>query len=493
MSEIGRLTKQLDDDVSKADVFVNGDEKAEYSALDGAKVPSIRKFLSGMANGVKGYQTLKDLNKVTGAFEGQLSQVMNDGKASGYYLWDGSKWIKSDLDYVDWAEVGRVDGELDTVRRQYVKKSDTLIDGVMVTITDELGNRTWLEANDNNGGITGHAKNLIEKGLGVQFANIPSAGLSMALVDASGVAYDLSFNDFGEFSDLAIRGLRRRLSCAVSRMGVFGSSTFEYMHASFLENFKGTNAENIFLGGDSGAVIESIAARLGASNPAISFPDGEISPHGTAVNANWRIDSKMKAFNVVLDNGVRGVVSYQPEHGGYEFIAPEESENIPTGDFLFSVIPDSVGYLEDLVLINAGKNNLTSSDVEINGSLHVFDYTEKMVDFVKSKGGFFLVVGNFINTNQSAFASAPRILDCNAMLKNRFGKYYFDAMSYICSDQIWIDIGKQPTDDDLEKQAKGELAVGLSRDAAHLSVPATNAVCAKIKEKLILLNYITEY
>lgn len=91
-NEIDRFIK----DTGRANTFVNGDEQTSYLTDAGIEVPSIRNFLAGLADGIKGYATLAELNNVQGAFVGQLAKVTNDGKNSGTYRWDGSAWIMSD-------------------------------------------------------------------------------------------------------------------------------------------------------------------------------------------------------------------------------------------------------------------------------------------------------------------------------------------------------------------------------------------------------------
>ncbi|PWD85793.1 hypothetical protein [Ignatzschineria cameli] len=119
MSRILKATNQLEDDVNKANIFVHGDEDATYTAKDGTKVRSIRNLQKEADINVKkaqeearraeaaadraevgampAYINHSELPK--SAVNGAMAQVTNDidPNKNGYYVWDGEKWIYSDI------------------------------------------------------------------------------------------------------------------------------------------------------------------------------------------------------------------------------------------------------------------------------------------------------------------------------------------------------------------------------------------------------------
>lgn len=377
--------------------------------------------------------------------------------------------------------------------QRYAQKITSPDDDVAWGVVDELGNRTWIEVSEDDGGPTSGAINHIQRGLGFKVIN-NNGHIFLAITDISGVVTDLAIDENGQLCDFVIESIANRIiDMKPTKVAVFGSSTFADMHPHFIKQFSELGISDVFLGGDSGAIIDSISARLGAGNPEITIPSGVIiSGIKNIVLTSWFVDPGMFSWVASLSNGVKGAVSYDSEGKNYLFTPSNINVDVDVGDESFSVIPESFCYQSGIVLINAGKNNLTNANDEINGAKYVFDETILMTDQVNNAGGKFIVMGNFINTGQSGFASAQRILDLNKMLKNKYGLFYFDVQEYLTGNEVWADTGLTPTYEDLDQQGKGELCVSLARNAGHMNSVASSAVCSKLIKRLLILNMIKD-
>lgn len=519
MSEIGRLTQKLDDDVAKADVWVNGGKNDSYRTTSGEVVPSIQHFNSiaavsseeavSAAQRAEAAATAAQVSSgifptasagLSATTNGQFFSVPSPDKNGYVILYQNNGGAAVAIKEYPSAEAvndvrGYVDDTSDRDRLgssiRYAQKVTSHDDEVIWGVIDELGNRTWIEASGEDGGPTSGAMNHIQRRLGLRVIEGRNDVL-FAFTDTSGVVTDLALNSDGAFCDFVVESIGHRISeLRVNRVAVFGSSTFAEMHPHFTKQLSDIGINDVFLGGDSGALIDSIAARLGSGNPVVEFPSGSILANTkNTVSASWLVDSGMFSWRLLLSNGVDGVLSYDATNKNYQFYASNIDNDIDVGSVNFNVTPESARYNDGVVLINAGKNNLTNSNDEINSSRYVFDKTILMTDQIDSSSGKFIVMGNFINTGQSGLASAQRIIDLNKMLKQRYGLLYFDVQEYLTSSEIWLDTGISPTSEDINQQASGELCSSLARNSGHMNSEASAAVCSKLIDRLLTLKMI---
>lgn len=523
MSDIGKNTRDFQENVERADKWVNGDKNTFYEAKGGEKVPSIknlneraqvniddaRKYAVEAENEANRSSSEADRAE-SAATAAQIGAELYPNVSTGLSSVAEKKYfnvVATDDNFVDLYQ--KVDGKAvfiksypsseyvvsrdKAVRRdismRYARINNADIEDVLFAVTDELGNRTWIEANSEDGGMTDLSQLYLENKIGVNFKYFKKSDLNLlvAVTDDSGVVTDLCVDNNGNFPDFVIKNIASRIGVGFEYgMAVFGSSTFQEMHPSFLSVFEDTNVSNVFLGGDSGARIDSISARIGALSPSAIFSTN-IVEGGSKFTANWENDPAMMNWKATLSNGAKGIISY--ENASY-FFNPENITNelIIDSEDDYNIVPDDV-LNQSVFVINAGKNNLTNSNASINSAEYVFNRTVEITDFLTKKDKLFIVLGHFVNTNQGVDAS-KRVNDANALLKSKYGLLYFDLGAYLCSDEVWIDTEITPTSEDIQYQEKGQLAPSLSRNSGHMNQTTSRAACVKIKEQLLNLEYV---
>lgn len=517
MSKIVNLTNQLEDDVEKANIFVHGDENATYPTKDGARVRSIRNLQKEAKININD----AEVAAANAEKEAKRSEAAAAAAQIGANLYPNIKiGLSATKDGEFFNVVSKEDdnfvvlmqnsnGEGLEVKRypsadfvlnqneqmkqssitQFALKNNLPIQGVLWAVVDALNNRTWLEISDDDGGMTDLSQYFLEKKLGFKFLAKSSEKFSFSLTDKTGVATDLTLDENGMLADFVIEGIRERIYKKSVGLAVFGSSTFQEMHPYFSDVFEDTDVESFFLGGDSGAVVESIAARMGCNDPQISFSDESIVTKENIAVASWYKDKGMREWSCTLSNGVKGSLKYIAPNYVFipkNIIAPLAVEK----NGFYKVWPTDV-LDKDIFVINVGKNNIMKSYEDTNNPEYIFNETKKITDFLTSKNKKFVVLGHFVNRDQPS-DSASRVLMTNNYLQKEYGFLYFDLQNYLCSEEVWVDTAVIPTADDIAYQKKGELAVSLSRNEGHMNPNTSQAVCAKIKEHLINLEYISE-
>lgn len=249
-----------------------------------------------------------------------------------------------------------------------------------------------------------------------------------------------------------------------------GSSTIYWGHTwGILQDLFAT-VPNQLLEGKGGEIIEQTSARMGANVLRIKFTGGEIPASGTVpieTNLPAYKQSSLKPFNgTVL--GATGTVSYSTSLNSYAFTRTDTASN-PTPTTVFhDFIPNfDEKYLQGYLVINVGKNNITNS---ADTAQYIFDKTVEMVNHMQPVFKRVLVMGNFVDNNMAVGGSEmQRVLECNALLKDKYGDLYIDSQSYLMSDQVWADTGITKTAADATAQSEGRLAISLGMDAMHMS------------------------
>lgn len=270
----------------------------------------------------------------------------------------------------------------------------------------------------------------------------------------------------------------------------FGSSSFYYMSAkikTMIESFNATYISDAI----GGQILETMQAHQGSNPISIVFNDGvtALNNVASAVTVTQKDDFgsliAKGSFTVTLSNGLKGTLNLDAN----TFTASNATEIYNVGSLSFDVDFGYFDYAQTAYhIFNIGKNNITMGSYTAQ---QVIDETNKMIDFIKNKGNQnFIVGGHFVDRGMTA-AKKQVVLDVNAALKAKHGLKYFDMQDYLMSSQIWTDLNITPTQDDLDKQAAGELAVSLSRDAQHLSADVDVLIVERLKQKLLNLGYLS--
>lgn len=269
----------------------------------------------------------------------------------------------------------------------------------------------------------------------------------------------------------------------------YGSSSFSYMSAkikTMIESFNATYVSDAI----SGQILETMQAHQGSNPVSITFNDGvtALNNVASAVTVTQKDDlgslTANGSFIVTLSNGLKGRLDLNAN----TFTASSATEIYNVGNLSFDVDFGYSDYTQSAYhIFNIGKNNIAVGSYT---SQQVLDETNRMIDFIKNKGNQnFIVGGHFVDRGMTV-AKKQVVLDVNAALKAKYGMKYFDMQDYLMSAQIWTDLNITPTQDDLDKQAVGELAVSLSRDSKHMSADVDTLIVDRLKQKLLSLGYL---
>lgn len=393
------------------------------------------------------------------------------------------------------------------------ERMDTLVVGhvqdyepLLVSITDAEDARTWLEANDVDGGPSAHSRALIEGGVlgGATVESAPVAGVSIAMTDAEGGRTWLEANTTnGGPTDHAVRLIESRLGGAgyhqplasdrhihpvtgdmvptytnMARIAGWGSSSMKQAEGPLSVMSNGFGATYVD-GGKYSEKIENITSRLGSHPALLTVSGGRIPNSGTVRvdSSNVPFGNQMLAFSGYVEDlrgkKIRGSLSWNAV-GGWAVFTRESSGAVA------DIAPDSP-FIPDLgnlhrnavTLLWMGKNN----DTESNAVSKVVSYTDEAVEWLSPVSKRVLVLGHFINTNTSAISEVrDRLNAINAAHAKRYGDQFVDVQAYLSSPKLWADTGITPTQADLNAQSLGNKPESVSADNGHLNSAGHNAV-----------------
>ncbi|GGZ83362.1 hypothetical protein GCM10007161_13600 [Ignatzschineria indica] len=493
MSRILRATDQLEDDVSKANIFVHGDEDATYTAKDGTKVRSIRNLqkeadinIGAAEQAAKEAKSEADKAReltqgsqvssgIYASIEEGLSKtenkdvflVLRDGGIDSYQNNSGiAVLLEKDV-----TSISKV-LELSKSQKHTQKTYDNEYDNEsLFKVIDAEGRRTWLEV-DKEGLPSKTAIKGIAKRQGVSHEELPDqSDLMFAIVSKEGVVTHLALDENGRFPDFVIRDIASRIGVKKYRndIGFVGSSSVWLMHNLIKKYFEG---HELALLGDSGARFDSIAVRAGF--PAtIKFLSDEIKQGVNSITTSWEIDRGMDMFSVTLDNGLTGDILFSNDK--YIFRSNKDSPILMNSEINFVT---DIG-LFDFVFINSGKNNLGS---QLGVGEDIFHKTLALVKFYESQDIDYVVLDHFVNQGSSE-AIKSNVLECNKLLKRRFGDKFMSIFDMIQSDEMWEFTGLNKTEEDLVALNNDELPPSFQMNKSHLNETANNYIVFKMLEK----------
>lgn len=265
-----------------------------------------------------------------------------------------------------------------------------------------------------------------------------------------------------------------------SHISWWGSSTISNLSSNLTAMATTLGISKIFNGGKGGEQVEDHAARMGAVPARCVIPSSVIGETTTQVNVLnfYRSRNQLKPYTGFL-NGVHGTLSYNsstsPNYLFTRTSAGSEVSVSATDEYEF--IPDlDDNFLGGIVIINAGKNTLTSG----LSAEYVFDYTVKMYEHLTPLFKRCLIINHYPNST-STESVLTQIKRYNSLLLQRFGDLVIDNHGYVVSEQVWSDTGITPTPEDLAQQLAGKIPQSLTTDGAHM----ISALNAKVVDKLV--------
>ena len=381
---------------------------------------------------------------------------------------------------------------------------------ILVALTSATRERTWLEANGQNGGPTVWATSLIQRAIGLTYRD--RTGYLFALCDADEKLTDLAVRETdGQIADFAIQRWATRIAAILglstnagtvfkndtyvrgaevlpvlakmNSWGAWGSSTIDEW--SELAGLAGSFGASYYNGGNGATEMQHNLAQLGA-RPALLLPQGGSIPASGSVLvtcSNVDANSAFKPTQGTL-SGVQGHLSsdattwtFTRSTAGTAVAVAAEQPFLPTQGY---------AHRADFTLFNEGKNDVnngrTMDQIYTYHSL-AFDW---MSPFVKR----IVVINHFGHSGNADPVHTARIKLLNAYIAARYPTQFFDLLGYLSSEQVWTDTGITPTAADRQDQANGCLPASLSRDGvAHMNPTARVAATAKLRTFIASLGW----
>ena len=171
--------------------------------------------------------------------------------------------------------------------------------------------------------------------------------------------------------------------------------------------------------------------------------------------------------------GVHGTLSWSIPDNNFLFLRATDGSEVavPVGTKL---IPDASQYRAAFLLLEGGKNNITSTS-PVYTPQQIIDQTAAIRDWMAPYLRESVVMGHFVN---GSFTTPLRekLAEVNSGYASAFGDYFIDQQAWLTSSEIWTQLaaeGYTPTSDDLNDQLNGDVPRGLmvvARD--HLTTDA---------------------
>jgi lysophospholipase L1-like esterase len=335
---------------------------------------------------------------------------------------------------------------------------------LLVSIPDAAGNRTFLEANDVNGGPTEYSAELIRAALG------PATGSDF-------LATDTYVHNSGDVVPIAHD---------MTRMAIWGSSTFGSGFGYFAAPFQAEGV-TVYSGGKMGEQATHIGARLGSTPALLTVTGGSIPASGavTVTASNMTASSWLKPYTGWLA-GVHGTLSSTDTVITFTRTASGTATAVTAG--LKFMPEEGEAHRSDVTLLNTGKN-----DLNIGASAEsVIALTDAAHDYIGPLAKRVIVVGHFMSQGVPAGNEMhTRLKAIHAAHAKRYGPRFVDMGAYLSSAQVWTDTGITPTLADLDEQSWGNKPPSLTPpgDPAHLNAAGYTAVANLIKARAVALGW----
>lgn len=493
-------------DADSLEQFVNGSEEETVLTRLSTEYPTLQKAIKTLfENGGLPATPFATYADMTGSdlIDGDYAVVTNDDDLSlnGVWLNDGGLWSLTNYNPVSKhdARVQRLD-----INDSFVAKSEA-DDDALFAVVDAAGNKTWLQANADDGGLTDDAKQAVKKGVGIGetesfFNNI------YAVVDNNGNLTDLWLDENGHIHEQVIQRWANRLSVSsstinkndvqykdgyfvptlpdMSKLLLEGSSSALAMTPAFelLVPELATGIDFVSLS-SGGAAIEHIEALIGSNPLRVSFANNEIAATGETNITSLDGLSYHWSLREIYCNveGVEGRIWHGD--GQMTFRRLEDGDATPVPEEVYLIPHTGTEFKNAVHIMWVGKNNLTNGNTDFAKVDAIIDKTNNIIEYMPSVNKRFIIMTHFKNTDTTADSIVRAKIDyCNEQYKKFYGDNVFDAEAVILDPQIFVDLGITRTPDDDAALALGNKAPSLSKDNAHLNDEASAYVAQKLLE-----------
>ena len=420
-----------------------------------------------------------------------------------------------------------------------VNTRSLLVNGVAVAIIDNNDNQTWLQANNEDGGLTDVAEQAIRDKLDI--VNKDDVPLLFAVTDSSENLTELQVDVTGCVPTNV-------LNAWASRMGGFyptpqppsggdvdvvlnyplptinGSQTTikasdtHYRNGELLPFLPDIN-KAILIG--SSSAFKSTAyvdAALKTINPSISLyttaMSGAVITHQSALYGNSPMRVRL-AGNVINSTGTTSVTMLEMnrlhERMGevtgwidgvygkmkavktaftFERIKPSTA-NTPVSASVEFIPEKGNEYRNGLPIIWIGKNNLTSTNPAINDVDDLIKKTNDMIKFNASLVKRCVIMTHFNNPDTPAVSEIrDRVNRCNRLYKLYYKQNVFDVEPMLLGTELFTALSIIRTSEDIAQQAIGNVPPSLMADAAHLLPSAYEYIANKLAVFITSKNFL---
>lgn len=277
----------------------------------------------------------------------------------------------------------------------------------------------------------------------------------------------------------------------------WGSSTMQGVASDYKAMATAHGAARTYGGGYGAEVAEHTAARLG-SRPALPAEPFTIPASGSVpveienMPIHWgTVDYTVTIAGVpgrLHKSGGNPATNPDP---GYYFTRTTAGDPVDVLAFM-PFTPTAAPWARDgLLILNFGKNNLSSSTGGTQDVRALIDMTVTAYNYAAHTAKRVLVLGHWQDSNKlPGQAQWNLVAEYNKRAKDVFGDRFLDLDAMVKSPDVWTITGLTPTATDLDQQARGVKPDSISLDSQHLNAAGYDVLTAYTENKMTALGWI---
>ena len=521
-------------DAQDLETFVSDPKPKDVHTRLGGTYPNLAKITQTILDkgllSATAFNMLSELN-ASSLDDGAYAIVTNDPSdaKNGHYQKVGGAW-----QYLRYNPSRQIATAIDELYSQFygsfVPKSYSHIAGTVFAVLDKDGNQTWLQANDEDGGMTSSSEQYVRDTLGVH-QTLTSVGV-LAVTDRDGNMTDIWLDDDGKINDVVLQDWHKRLQAfnAQNKKGnehikhlshvlpplsaqdltinkhdtyykdgellpvlpdndkiiLLGSSSLDNSHDEILPELRKLNPDiEMYHPCFGGSVVNQMAAMLGSTPIKLRFDGNVINTNGVS-NATISNGVNFNHARMTMTGwvqGVHGTLSAIKDGHSVIFTRTQGGQAVSLSSDVDFIPEKGNEHRNATQIIWIGKNNLTSGNKDVHDVDNLMLETDKMLSYNSSLVKRNIIITHFNNTNTPAQSVVrQRVNLVNHLYKLRYKSCVFDIEPIILGEQIFADLGIDRTPTDIEQQTLGNLPPSLSVDAGHFSKQTNLYIVSKLAD-----------
>lgn len=462
--------------------------------------------------------------------DGDYAVVTNDADLGKNGVYHKTSGVWEYIKYNPLAQLQSTAREIENnIKDSTVQKEFSYGDDLLYAVVDAQGNKTWLQVNATDGGLTPDAADAVKSGIGMENGD---SGDFFAVVDNEGNATDLRLDSRGLIHDDVIKSWGERLSINTKdidtapnfnhllpvntsattslsssdvvfingEMRTFypdnnkvmyqGSSSADLASDEFLRIINELNpSASVYDISFGGTVIEDMMPVVGTKPMKLTFNDKTITASGQTKIDRIILSGRQPKPNYI-DSGLEGWIEgvfgtfKKDAINGYVFerdtAAPSDTQL--TTDTVEFIPHKGYEYRNGVQVIWIGKNNLMGNYPSDDCVGSLLKNTNDMINFTGGQIKRTIVMTHFVNKFEPIDSDKrARINLCNHLYKLYYKQNCFDVEPLLLGTQIFTDLGITRTIEDAEQQALGNVPPSLHRDTVHLATSVNTYIMNKLK------------